>query len=366
MRVLELSARDFRSYREAHVALGAGVTVISGPNGAGKTNLLEALYFGCTARSCRTANDREVVRFGAQAARVVVGLRGEDGTHETSVGFMPGQPKRLRVDGAPVDRLLDSPVRPLFGVFLPDRLDLIKGPPALRRAHLDQLAGALWPAYRRCRQAYARALVQRNALLARIRSGGASSASLEVWDAQLARYGVELMCTRARAVEALAAECAAIGHRLGLDGELRLSYRPRSRARDAGELARELGAGVERDLMRGFTGHGPHRDELMIELAGRELRTFGSRGQQRVGLLALLLAERNAIAARRATMPVLLLDDVMSELDGARRRALMELLGEGGQALITAADPDQVPGLSGAQVAQVVIGQGSERLEVAA
>src|ERR1700745_1817931 len=105
MRVLAVSLRDFRCYEHAEVALGEGLTVVSGPNGAGKTNLLEALYFGCTGRSCRTANEREVVRFGAGATRVVVRSLGEDGPHETAVGFAPGEPKRLRVDGAVVERL---------------------------------------------------------------------------------------------------------------------------------------------------------------------------------------------------------------------------------------------------------------------
>src|SRR5438552_7800578 len=122
MHVVGVSLRDFRGYIEAQATLGKGLTVISGPNGAGKTNLLEALYFGCTGRSCRTNNEREVVRFGAGAARVVVRALGEDGSHELSVGFAPGQPKRMRVDGAPVERMLDVADRPLVSVFLPDRL----------------------------------------------------------------------------------------------------------------------------------------------------------------------------------------------------------------------------------------------------
>lgn len=146
MRVVGITARDFRGYRDAQVTLGSGLTVVSGPNGAGKTNLLEALYFGCTGRSCRTNNEREVVRFGASTTRVVVAAAAEDGAHELSVGFTAGQPKRMRVDGAPVERMLDVVDRPLVSVFLPDRLELIKGAPALRRAHIDQLVAALWPA----------------------------------------------------------------------------------------------------------------------------------------------------------------------------------------------------------------------------
>src|SRR5919201_1105974 len=109
MRIVAVSLRDFRGYSEAHARLGEGLTVVSGPNGSGKTNLLEAIYFGCTGRSCRTNNEREVVRFGAGATRVVVGAVGEDGAHELSVGFAPGQPKRMRADGAPVERLVDVP-----------------------------------------------------------------------------------------------------------------------------------------------------------------------------------------------------------------------------------------------------------------
>src|SRR6185295_17409904 len=140
MLVTRLRLRDFRSYQSADVALGERLTVVHGPNGAGKTNLLEALYFGCTGRSCRTSTEREIVRFDAPAARVEIGGR----DRELSVGFAPGETKRLKVDGAPVERLLNAPVRPLVSVFLPDRLELVKGPPALRRSHLDALVAALW------------------------------------------------------------------------------------------------------------------------------------------------------------------------------------------------------------------------------
>lgn len=344
MRVVALSLRDFRSYRDVRVSFNGGLTLVTGPNGAGKTNLLEGLYFGCTGRSCRTANEREMVRFGASATRAVVTVSAVDGPHELSVGFAPGDPKRMRVDGAPVERLLDVAERPLVSVFLPDRIELIKGPPALRRAHLDQLVAALWPARASTRRGYARALAQRNALIARIRSGRAPRTTMASWDAQLATEGVALMRDRGLATQAIAEPFQRLAGQLGLEGEASLTYAPRSRATTSEELARELADRVDSDLERGFTGHGPHRDELSAACDGRDLRAYGSQGQQRLALLSLLLAEREAIAERRPAPPVMLLDDVMSELDRERREALVELLRAGGQAIVTATDIEHIPG----------------------
>jgi DNA replication and repair protein RecF len=163
MRVTRLQLRDFRNYEAAELELPPGLTVVAGPNGAGKTNLLEGLYLGCTGRSPRTSNERELLRRAGAVARVVVDARDEDGTHRIEVGFEPGEARRLRVDGSAVDSLSAATTRPLVSVFLPERLELVKGAPALRRAHLDQLVAALWPARADTRTAYSRALAQRNA-----------------------------------------------------------------------------------------------------------------------------------------------------------------------------------------------------------
>jgi DNA replication and repair protein RecF len=358
MRVTRVSARDFRNLERAEAALGEAVTVVHGPNGAGKTNLLEALYFGCTARSCRTSTERELVRFGASVARVEVEVDAEDGTHHLEVGLEPGEAKRVKVDGSPITGTATAEVRPLVSVFMPDRLDLVKGAPALRRAHLDQLIAALWPSRGPNRAAYSRALAQRNALIARVRAGAADPALLDTWDAELAGAGVRLMADRDEACALIAPRFADRAGDLGLPDDATLAYRPRSRAADAEALRAELRDRRDEDLGRGFSAHGPHRDEVVLAHAGRSLRAYGSQGQQRLGLLALLFAERDVLLDARGLPPLMLLDDVMSELDSARRERLVELLMAGGQSVITTTDLEHVPGAADAGVTSLAVMSG--------
>jgi DNA replication and repair protein RecF len=342
VRLTRLKVRDFRNHARAELDLGPRLTVLHGPNGAGKTNLLEALYFGCVGRSCRTANEREVVRRGAELARVSVEGEDEDGRHLLEVGFVPGETKQARVDGARVERPADAAVRPLVSVFLPERLELVKGGPAPRRAHLDQLVAALWPARASARAGYVQALGQRNALLARVRAGRSPESLLDPWDHELARHGAELMAYRDDACTRLEEPFRHRAADLGLDGPVELRYRPRSPAAGAEELAFELGERRASDLERGFTTHGPHRDELELRHDGRPLRGYGSQGQQRLAVLSLLFAERDVLSERRGTL-VMLLDDVMSELDRERRGRLSELIMAGGQTVLTATESESVP-----------------------
>ena len=271
----------------------------------------------------------------------------------------------MRVDGASVERLVEVTERPLVSVFLPDRLELIKGAPALRRAHLDQYVAALWPARAATRRAYAQTLAQRNALIARIRAGAG--------EPRLAReLGRPARAARSRA-----------------DG--RSAQRDRGRRRAASRrVARRWGSTAIPSSSTGpaharrtpsSSAPSSPRGSVPISTAvspatgrtatiwrrsaeGRDLRTYGSQGQQRLALLALLLAEREAIAARRDSPPVMLLDDVMSELDSKRRRALVDLLrATGGQSVITATDLQQVPGAERGRCDEAggVLGAGSRR-----
>ena len=355
MRVERIVLRDFRSYEALEIALGPGLTIVHGANGAGKTNLLEALYFGCTGRSFRTSNERNLLRFGAKATRVVLTGSDEDGAHELAVGFEPGEPKRLTSDGAPIDRLTNAAHRPLASVFSPDRLELVKGQPGLRRAHLDQFVAALWPARAATRRAYHEALAQRNALLARVRSGRAPADALTSWNMTLAEAGVQLAADRAAASGRIEDAFARHAGELGMTGQATVAYRSRSEARTAQQLAGELADKLAVDLARGYTTHGPHRDDLLLTRDGRELRSFGSQGEQRLALLALLLAERDALAAERSRPPLMLLDDVMSELDRVRRGHLADELRRGGQTVITATELEHVPGWDRDDVTRVAL-----------
>jgi DNA replication and repair protein RecF len=350
--------RDFRSYLRAEAYLGPGLTVVHGPNGAGKSNLLEALYFGCTGHSQRTRSERELVRFGAQATRIVTRLSDEHRPHELTVGFQPGS-KHMTADGAPVERLTDVELRPLVSVFSPDRLELIKGTPMSRRAHLDQLIAALWPPRAATRRDYSRVLAQRNALIASIRASRASRSTLPSWDMKLAHHALELIQNRAKLVSMLAEPFAERATQLGLSGEPRLEYRPRSRASDIAGFLAELEARLPSDIERGFSTHGPHRDELAILRDGRELRSYGSQGEQRLALLALLLSERSMLAKERAHVPLMLLDDVMSELDEQRRELLSQELRSGGQSVIATTDLAHVPGSGEACVTRLRVSPGA-------
>ncbi len=357
--------RDLRTYVEAEVELGPGLTVVAGPNGAGKTNLLEAAYLACTGRSFRGAGDRELVRRGADAAHVSAEVASgpPDGlaTSAFSVGLQPPERRRLRVDGNPVDGLLDHPARPRMSVFLPDRLALVKGGPGLRRAHLDQLLVALRPAAGPIRRRFHEALRQRNALLASLRArqvdAGRAADELGPWDQALAVAAAELTAVREQAVAAIDPAVAARAEQLGLEGALEVAYRPRSSA-DPEQVRAALATRLAGDLERGFTHHGPHRDDLAVRREGRALARFGSQGEQRLALLALLLGEADALHAASGQRPVLLLDDVMSELDVTRRTLLVDVLAGAGQALITVTEAAHVPGAERDEVGLIEVEPG--------
>jgi DNA replication and repair protein RecF len=342
VQVTAVEARPLRNLSDVRVELGEGIVSLIGPNGAGKTNLVEALYFALTGRSFRTADRRELIPFGGQLARAEAAVRDDDGIQRRFLASVSrAEGRRHLLDGNAVEPGALTRFRPPVAVFSPDRLVLVKGPPAERRAHLDRYVAARWPPRSALRQRYGQALAQRNALVARL-AAGHSGGDLDAWDAALAEAAEALIAARAEATAELAAPFAIAADELGLAGDGTIEYAPRATG-SAEEIRNGLLERRAADLRLGRTSWGPHLDELKIAAAGRSLRRYGSQGQQRAALLALLFAEREALLAAHRVAPLLLLDDVMSELDPDRRSRLVDRLLTGGQALITAAARESVP-----------------------
>jgi DNA replication and repair protein RecF len=319
--------------------------LVVGENGAGKTNLLEALHVGTQGFSPRTRVDGQLIRFGETAALVSLRLERDLVEHHVRVRLASGSPKLAELDGA----RLPSPesLRRTFAavVFTPDRLAVIKGGPAARRAYFDRVLGRLQPSNAGLPQEYAAALAQRNAALRRLQLGLSDAAALAPWTARVAAAGAALVAAREAALAAIAPGFAAMTVELGLPAAS-LAY--------AGEppTAAALEARIDADVARGATGIGPHLDDVKIAAAGRELRSFGSQGEQRLALLALLLAE----VERLPSPPLLLLDDVLSELDSRRRAVLAEHVAKIEQVVITATQRSALPA-EPARVVEVSPGQ---------
>jgi DNA replication and repair protein RecF len=343
MLVAHVSARPLRSLACAEIALGAGVTAILGENGSGKTNLLEALYFALTGRSFRTSDRRELIPFSEPIARAEASVHDADGSERRFLASVSrAEGRRHLLDGNAIDSATAARNRPPVAVFAPDRLALVKGPPAERRAHLDLFIAARWPSRAILRQRYGQALAQRNALVTRVAAGAATEADLSSWDGALAEAAAPLIASRAEAAAELAVPFTEAAAELGFEAEATIAYAPRAE----GEIAQIRTGLAERraaDLRLGRTSWGPHLDELRICLDQRLLRRYGSQGQQRLALLALLFAERESLLRSHGSPPLMLLDDVMSELDETRRERLSARLESGGQALITATEASAVP-----------------------
>jgi DNA replication and repair protein RecF len=310
---------------------------VTGPNGAGKTNLLESLHVGTQGFSPRTRADAQLVRFGREAARVA--LKGERAgiPVEVEVTLELGTGKRASLNGARLRAAEQLRTEVATLVFTPDRLVVVKGGPAARRAYFDRVLGRLSPSRAGLSAEYGAAVGQRNAALRRVAQGVSSQEALAPWNEQVSRLGSELVQGRRETVSELEPRFRERAGELGLpEGALSYEAEPPTVA--------ELEARTSRDLERGTTGLGPHLDDVGVLAAGRDLRAFGSQGEQRLAVLALLLGEAELLEERRGTPPLLLLDDVLSELDPDRRRILADRLRASGQALVTSASRNSLPG----------------------
>jgi DNA replication and repair protein RecF len=306
-----------------------------GPNGAGKTNLLEALHVGAQGFSPRTRNDAQLIRFGETAARVELRGQREGAPLELQVTLRMNEAKRAVLNGARLSAAEQLRTEVTTLVFTPDRLAVVKGGPAARRAYFDRVVGRLAPSRTGLSAEYGAAVAQRNASLRRVAAGFSSQDALAPWTERVAELGAQLVEVRIQAIGELGPRFAERAEELGLASG-RLEYAGEPPTREA------LEARLERDLERGVTGLGPHLDDVTITSGSRELRAFGSQGEQRLAVLSLLLAEYELLAERGRT-PLLLLDDVLSELDQRRRGILAERIRSSGQTFVTATSADALP-----------------------
>lgn len=371
MYIEQLTLRDFRNYRQLDITLPRGLLLFVGGNAQGKSNLLEAIYLLATTRSVRAATEgelvnREATREGPAVARLVGTAQRRGGSVQVEVAIMArpagGQAppsrlaasKRLRVNGV-VRRASETVGQVTAVLFTTQDIDLVGGAPSLRRRYLDITLSQVDPAYLRALQRYAKIVVQRNALLRRIQEGAAGLDQLSFWDEEMAREGAYVTGSRGRAVSSLSV-LARETHRALSGGEedLSLIYQPQlSRAWDGKRVAaastdelvaallEALASGRQRDVGAGVSLTGPHRDDLLFLLDGVSAAAFASRGQQRTAALALRLAEARFLLDRGGEHPILLLDDVLSELDESRRAAIMAAASEFEQVLITSVDADR-------------------------
>jgi DNA replication and repair protein RecF len=316
--------------------LQPGLVLVVGANGVGKTNLLEAVHVATQGFSPRTRTDSQVVRFDAEGARAAVAGRRGEVRLELEVTVRRGEGKRARLNGAPLRAAEQLRTMVSTLVFTPDRLGVVKGPPASRRAYFDRVLGRLAPARAPLPAEYGAAVAQRNAALRRAAVNASSRAAIEPWSERVAALGAELVAARLEVLALLEPSFDERAAELGLENvSLRYEGEP--------PTPESLAAALERDLDRGVTSLGPHLDDIVLAAAGRDLRSFGSQGEQRLALLALLLAEAETIADRTGVPPLLLLDDVLSELDPGRRQILAARVRSAGQALVTATDAAMLP-----------------------
>ncbi|MPM31312.1 DNA replication and repair protein RecF [bioreactor metagenome] len=326
MRVTGLRLVNFRNYPSLSLRPDAGLCVLTGENAAGKTNVLEALFLCSLGRSHRTVRDSEMVRKGEPAGSVAVDMDTRSGPRRIECKLFSGDRKKMFIDGAPLSRSGE-----LLGclnvvMFAPEDLALIKDGPGERRRFLDMAISQLRPSYYYTLQQYNAALKQRNALLKE--PEGLDYDALECWDEQLSVLGAAIVLARAELVEHMGA-IAAEQHETLSDGAETLvaAYEPNVEPSDRESLAKTLRLALadtaERDVYRGSTSVGPHRDDLKLVINGSDVRVYGSQGQQRTTVLSLKLAQLEILRAEKEDSPVLLLDDVFSELDRNRQKMLL-------------------------------------------
>ena len=345
MRIKSAKLNHFRNYETCEFTPCTGVNVLLGDNGQGKTNLLEAIYLCCTGRSHRTHSDKDLIRYDADFASVYVESEKTDGSHQVEVIMPASGKRRIKIAGREASRSGELMGHVTGVLFSPEDLRTVKDGPAERRRMIDMTLAQLRPAYYYALQRYNRALKQRNEALRAAAISPSIIDTLDMWDEQIASVGAELMRQRRDYIMKLSAIASETYLEIAGGREtLSVSYQPNvTSGDDAQSIMDALFTARGSDLRRMTTSVGPHRDEILLAIDGREVRTFGSQGQQRTTALSLRLSELSVMRDEMGEWPVLMLDDVMSELDPSRRRQLIRRL-DGIQTIVTCTDEEDLAG----------------------
>lgn len=344
MFVRKLYLRDFRNYEEEELELAPLTNIIYGNNAQGKTNILEAVYLFAQGRSHRAKTDKELVRFGSEFATLKLDFSDKERDYLAKIQIAGNGKKAVRVNHVAIPKLSRLMNYLNVVMFSPEDLSIVKGSPSGRRRFADSAISQLYPSYMSALAEYNKTLIQKNSLLKAMRFNGGGADTLSVWNAQLAAAAVKVMRSRMDFVERICRAAAAIQEEIS--GEtLSMRYAPNIRVEDVTETAvldfLESRAGRERDA--GASLYGVQRDDIEITVNGRDAKLFASQGQQRTAALSMKIAQSEYINDIKGEYPVLLLDDIMSELDINRRMYLSERIRDK-QVLITSTDTDIVNG----------------------
>ena len=340
MRLRRLQLRNHRNYGQLDLTPGPSVNVFIGANGQGKTNLLEAVAMLALSSSPRARRESELVGPAGPGSRIEADVESGVTTREIAITLAVEDERTRRtieVDGIR-RRAFDLPGNFRAALFWPDDLGLVKAGPELRRRFLNQMLVQVEPGYARALANLRRVLEQRNSLLKRIAAGEGGEDMLEAWNHELVQVSGEIVAARTRAVSELGPEAARCHAEIASGERLEIQYLAPPQ-----HYAEAVHNSLAEDLRRGTTSLGPHRDDLLVLLDGQDARSYASQGQQRTAVVSLKLAEAGLIEKRTGERPVLLLDDVLSELDSDRRGALLAEVAAGGQVVITSVEAGPFP-----------------------
>ncbi len=343
MYIKRLSLRSFRNYEAAELEFSPLTNVIYGNNAQGKTNILEAVYLFSQGRSHRAKSDKELIRFGDEFARLSLDFRDSERSYGCNMQIAKNGRKSVSINHVHIMKLSKLMNYLNVVMFSPEDLELVKGSPSARRRFIDSSVSQLYPAYLAALMDYNKALAQKNSLLKALRAKGSrTDIMLSVWNEQLAQNGSKIMEARAGFTKFINGAAAAVQNEIS--GEtLRIGYRPGVRTEDRSPEAifEYLSSKESREIDMAASMYGVQRDDLDISVNGCEARLFGSQGQQRTAALSMKIAQAEYIKSIKGEYPVLLLDDIMSELDINRRMYLSERIRDK-QVLITSTDTDLI------------------------